>query len=180
MNLLDIAQQYVGTKETPGSGSNSTILNWANQLGISYSADSIPWCALFMSYILYQAGLASPKTLRARDFLKVGTPVEIPSPGDIAVLWRDSPTSVFGHVGIVSKVEGNNVTLLGGNQNDEVNYSSYPTYRVLGYRSVSGPGGTPQAKKSSNLKPFLAVLSIFAIIGLSYYIYTKFFRYGKA
>ena len=174
MNLLGIAQQYLGTQETQGISNNATILNWAYELGISYTSDATPWCALFTSYILYKAGFDSIKSLRARDFLKAGTPVDSPEPGDIAVLWRDSPSSANGHVGIVSSISGSTITLLGGNQSDSVSYATFPTSRVLGYRRMGDFSQTAKTKPTSRLKPFLGFVTILVIIGLGYFIYTKF------
>lgn len=152
MSILTTAQQYLGLEETPGSGNNPTIMEWAQTLNMSYPSDATAWCALFMSWVAHKAGYEGLYTLRARDWLKVGTPVTDPQPGDVAILWRGSPTSGLGHVGIVSDSTADKITLLGGNQSDAVGYATFPKTRVLGYRRLSPKTESTSKPKSKKKK----------------------------
>lgn len=55
---MKVAKSLIGTKETPGSKNNPKIISWAKAVGLSkqYTADSIPWCGLFVAYVLSEAG----------------------------------------------------------------------------------------------------------------------------
>jgi surface antigen len=55
-----------------------------------------------------------PYTLRAKTFLTLGTKVNHPQPGDIAVFTRQGG----GHVGIVEKVNRFTITIIEGNVGD--------------------------------------------------------------
>lgn len=102
-----------------------------------------PWCAGFVDAMLIQAGERPLGTLWARDFLKYGTPVGQPAPGDIVVLTRGP---VNGHVGFfhrfVQATDGKwYVAVLGGNtetltDQGSVNIGYFPLDRVLGYRRI--------------------------------------------
>ena len=50
--------KLLGTVETPGVKNNPIIMGWAKevQLDKSYSADSIPWCGLFVALVAKRAG----------------------------------------------------------------------------------------------------------------------------
>ena len=51
-HLLKALELY-GITEVVGEKNNPIILEWAKELGLEkvYTADSIPWCALFVSII---------------------------------------------------------------------------------------------------------------------------------
>jgi len=50
---IEIAEKYIGLQEYPGARNNPTILEWARGLGrfvgMAYTADSTPWCGLFVA-----------------------------------------------------------------------------------------------------------------------------------
>jgi hypothetical protein len=54
--------------------------------------------------------------------------------GDIVILWRISPKSIYGHVGFYVCERKNTLYLLGGNQSNSVSIAPYPKTQVLGYR----------------------------------------------
>lgn len=165
-NLLKTAQRYLNTTETSGAANNQVIMGWAKTLGLAYSGDSVPWCALFMSWVAYEAGYVGLRTLWARNWLKVGTIIPQPEIGCIAILWRNSPNSSTGHVGIVTHISPNEITLLGGNQSNTVTYGVYPKTRVLGYRHlVNATENQISPQKQSHT--MLIILSATAFVGLS-------------
>ena len=60
--------------------------------------------------------------------------LEKPRPGCIVVFWRESLDSWKGHVGFYVGDDVDRVLILGGNQNNSVNISSYSKDKILGYR----------------------------------------------
>ena len=101
--------------------------------------DETAWCSSFMNFITQQLDLERSNSLSARSWLNVGIPISASDslPGDVCILWRSSPTSWKGHVGIYVSEDANYVYLLGGNQSNQVKISPYPKARVLGYRRLS-------------------------------------------
>lgn len=125
-----------GTKEVPGEANNPIIMSWAKVLGIKdFLKDSIAWCGLAVAWILSQAGYgealkAVTLKLWARDYLKFGTPVDIPMLGDVLVFER--PTG--GHVGIYIAEDTLCFHVGGGNQSDDVTITRVEKSRLLGAR----------------------------------------------
>jgi len=126
-----------GTKEVPGTGNSSIIMNWAKVLKIkAFVADSIAWCGLAMAWILLQAGYGEAlksvtNYLWARDFLKFGLKVDIPMLGDVLVFER---AGGFGHVGVYIAEDDLCYHVGGGNQSDNVNIIRIEKKRLLGAR----------------------------------------------
>ena len=105
---------------------------------------SYQWCAAFVNSILKLHGIPGSESvsdypLSARSFLKWGVPVSEPQIGDIVVFERNG-NGWEGHVGFyveTAVVEGvPSYVVLGGNQNNEISYDSYPISRVLGIRRI--------------------------------------------
>lgn len=109
--------------------------------------DDTPWCSAFTNYIAWLLRLPRSKSLAARSWLTVGTPVNIDQakPGfDVVILTRgvDPPgpevLSAPGHVGFFAGLEQfRHVLLLGGNQDDQVMVAPYSATRVLGVRRLA-------------------------------------------
>jgi uncharacterized protein (TIGR02594 family) len=148
ISAFDLAQRFVGTKEVPGTSSSPQVLamlrldeNWPN-------GDHVPWCSAFVNYVAWLLRLPRSKSLLARSWLGVGTPVaceEARVGFDVVILKRgegDQPdaenTTAPGHVGFFAGVQQDRVLLLGGNQQDSVSVASYPLNRLLGVRRLYG------------------------------------------
>ena len=143
---FDIAQRFVGLKEVAGPTSNPHVLAML-QLDQEWpEGDDVPWCSAFVNYVTWLLRLPRSKSLRARSWLQVGTPItaEEATPGDVVILKRggdnqpgpeviDAP----GHVGFFARKEGSTVWVLGGNQSDSVNLQGYPAARILGIRRLT-------------------------------------------
>jgi hypothetical protein len=54
-DVLQVARRQIGTKESPPSTNSNKYGNW-------YGMDRAPWCAMFVSYCFYNAGLPLPIT----------------------------------------------------------------------------------------------------------------------
>ena len=152
---LDVARAEVGVKESRGVGANNPRIveyistfpylsdiwrdDHAARLG---EVDETPWCACFVNWCLKRAGKASGPSARARDWLRYGTALDRPQPGAIAVVYHRPGASTAGttssgfHVAFYTGGDGiDSITLLGGNQGDQVSEKTFRRYwTVKGYR----------------------------------------------
>ena len=130
-----LARRELGVAEAPGAADNDRVLAYYSDAGHPEIAhDSVAWCAAFACAMLERGGTRSPRTLRAREFLEWGDPVETPRRGCIVVLWRGQPDGAEGHVGFYAGSKGEGVLILGGNQGDKVSIAAFRQNQVLGYR----------------------------------------------
>lgn len=71
----------------------------------------------------------------ARNWLKLGVPLETPALGCILVFWRGSKTGVSGHVGLYAGEDAQGyLHVLGGNQSNAITIARLDKARVLGMR----------------------------------------------
>jgi len=147
--ILHIAARELGVREIKGREDNEEILKYFYEMGLSGKQlkDETAWCSAFINYVAIQSGAENTGALNARSWLKVGTPVFDPKPGDICILWRESRDSWKGHVGIFMEENRHTICLLGGNQSNRVKTSWYPKRRLLGYRRLRQ---LPPAEQSIN------------------------------
>lgn len=134
---MNTAYSRLGVKETPGPRNNATIMQWAEVTGLRkvYTADSIPWCGLFVAFIMAQNGLEPVKDpLWAQNWNKYGTKLSEPAFGAIMVFVRDGG----GHVGFYVSEDDYNYHILGGNQSDMVSITKVSKSRCIGYRWPPG------------------------------------------
>jgi uncharacterized protein (TIGR02594 family) len=124
------------TSEVKGQGYNPNIIELAIRAGVYdiYKSDEIAWCAVAQTAIAIAAGKEVPFTswdrLRAKSFLKFGTPVDIPMMGDTLVFTRDGG----GHVGIYIGEDPECYHVMGGNQSDQYNIVRIKKNRLSGAR----------------------------------------------
>lgn len=134
-NWMDLARADLGVAEISGTKDNPLIMQWYVDVGHSeVQHDETPNCAAFVGSKLKRAGMAYLETLTARDYLKCGTPVDDPRPGDLVIFWRNSPSSWEGHVAFVDSVTAKTVRALGANQGNKVSVANFPRSQVLGFR----------------------------------------------
>lgn len=108
-----------GTLEIPGSANNPTIMAWAKEVGLqrAYTADSVPWCGLFMAVVAKRSDKQFPTDpLWALNWAKFGESVGQPGLGDTLTFTREGG----GHVGIYIAEDKAAYHVLGGNQGDKV------------------------------------------------------------
>jgi len=140
MRWLEIAWEDQGVHEIAGPEAEPKILQFFRDAGRDdITSDEVAWCAAWTGSCLSRAGVslaAIPKSERllARSYLSIGTPIDAPRIGCIAVLTRGDPTSGFGHVGFVVGITDTHIALLGGNQSNAVSVRHFPRSQVLGYR----------------------------------------------
>jgi uncharacterized protein (TIGR02594 family) len=136
----DVAKQYLGQKEIPGVKDNPFILRVLRALDSSIRSEETPWCSAFVNFCAREAGYESTGKLNARSWLKVGEliPLDQARLGDVVILWRGSKDGWMGHVAFLDHYNERRglLYLLGGNQSDQVNITSYGTDRLLGIRRL--------------------------------------------
>jgi uncharacterized protein (TIGR02594 family) len=130
----NIASNEIGVKEIAGSKHNPRILEYHKTTG-GFSDDETAWCASFCNWVMRQIGADETRSAAARSFLNWGVKTTTPKKGDIVVFWRVSPKSWQGHVGFFDRMDAQNVWVLGGNQSNSVNISSYKRNTVLDFRT---------------------------------------------
>lgn len=147
--LLKAASQ-LGVKEVPGDKDNPKIVEYQKYSTVKNLfgwADSVPWCATFVCWVLETVGMSSTNSASARSYENWGVSSKAdPLPGDIVVFWRDTLASGKGHVTIFLKKKGDMLYCLGGNQSDSVCISAYSPARLRDIRRSSLAGAYSEAQ----------------------------------
>jgi uncharacterized protein (TIGR02594 family) len=170
---LDIARTQIGVKEWPGSATNPTVSSYYRDAVGKGMADSVPWCMAFVNAMLERSGHRGTRSLLARSALTWGQKLNRPVPGAIVVFSRGAPPS--GHVAFYVGDAGNNILVLGGNQNDEVNIGARPKSRVLGYR---WPTGVPLPYSLKHKESAMSDMTPQQIMDAMSKIYSRIDRWG--
>lgn len=151
-NTIKYALQLFGTDEVSGTVNNKVILEWAKECNISnYTADSIPWCGLFVSVVVKRAMfevVANP--LWARNWSAFGTKSPLPSLGDVLVFSRENGS---GHVGFYVAEDAEYFHVLGGNQRDTVCIIRIAKNRLLACRRPKWKISKPNSVKPYHVDP---------------------------
>lgn len=136
---FEIAKGEEGIKEFTGDRDNPEVVKYlksCSKLGASLQRnDETAWCSAFVNWCVEKADFEGTESASARSWMNWGKPLVTPVVGCIVVLRRTS-NPAFGHVGFYVKEDANRVYLLGGNQSDSVNVTTFDKSRVLknGYR----------------------------------------------
>src|SRR3972149_1622802 len=133
---MNTAYSVIGTDETPGPKNTAAILKWAKVIGqTDYTADSIPWCGLFVAFVMAQNGIV-PVSIptRASAWSKFGNRLDAPAFGCIMTFTR----SGGGHVGFGVGQNKLSYYLLGGNQSDSVSITKIAKTRLTSIRWPTG------------------------------------------
>lgn len=142
---LEIAEKEMGVKEVRG-GENPRIIEYHATTSYGAKEDEIAWCSSFVNWCMIQAGIKGTNSAAAKSWLDWGTVLDTPQVGCVCVIKlktkKDDPatgTTSGYHVGLWKKTEGGRVSLVGGNQSDQVKVSSFGlgTYEICGYRQPS-------------------------------------------
>ena len=168
--VVDTASSWLGTRE--GTARHAEMLNIYNaQRPLPRGTrmlSSWPWCAAFVSTVSLQCGLRDimptecgcPSMIRL--YQEIGRWIEddayVPSPADVVFYdWQDSATNYAttdnlgqsDHVGIVLDCDGQNMTIIEGNNANAVNK------RVLAVndRFIRGFGIPDFASKADGTEP---------------------------
>lgn len=126
-------EEAEGVDEIRGARDNPRIVEYHQSTTLKATDDETPWCSSFVNWCMQQAGIQGTRSASARSWLRWGQTLRDPRPGCIVVLRRGN-NPAQGHVSFYFGDAGDRVLLLGGNQNNQVNISSYPKAQVLSYR----------------------------------------------
>ena len=129
---LIIARQELGVSEISGSRHNRRVVEYHQTTTLRATDDETPWCSSFVNWCIIKAGLKGTNSAAAISWASWGIAVPLTQgkPGDVAVFTRTGGN----HVGFYLKHDANALTILGGNQGDEVNIATFSRARVMGLR----------------------------------------------
>ena len=120
--ILDIALGELGVKEIRGKKHNPEILKYHAVTTLNATTDEIPWCSSFVNWCVAESGKEPTRSAMAASWKRWGKSLKTPKKGCIIGFVREDGT---GHVGIfISGVPGK-YKILGGNQDNSVNVSSW-------------------------------------------------------
>lgn len=133
-----VALGRLGVREIEGDLSNPVILDWADEAGIDYAGDDVPWCGLFVASCLLEglgadAGAMPSHVLTARKWRDYGRPCD-PSVGSVMVFWRGERHGWRGHVGFYAGEDASAFHVLGGNQGNAVSIARIAKERLISCR----------------------------------------------
>lgn len=166
-NPADAAYAYMGLSEKDTEGASAVKGFFENSVGdwnpqqqtVEEFATNQAWCAAFLTQVLRDSGVDTKSLLgkdkfnqiRAASYLKVGNEVQPTQAkaGDIMVKLHSAEDRKkyklgVAHVGVVVKVEGDQVYYIGGNTGDKVRMSSYSlTEEDVKLRRIDGASDIP-------------------------------------
>ena len=140
---LAIAELEKGIREIPGVMHNKRILQYHATTTLKAQDDETPWCSSFVNWCIIQAGLRGTNDARAISWLKWGVELASPRIGSILVIRKrisgvdhSTGSSSGNHVAFYKRGDNKMVTLLGGNQSDQVKESNFSLkgYEIIGCR----------------------------------------------
>jgi uncharacterized protein (TIGR02594 family) len=137
------------TTEKPGKKSNREIMALAKEADVEkiYTSDEIAWCAVAMVALALRSGKKVAFTgydrLRAKSFLKFGSPIEKPEFGDVLVFDRPGG----GHVGLYVGEDTTSYHVAGGNQANQFSVVRILKTRVTQARRPDYSIGKPTSVK---------------------------------
>lgn len=152
--VIEEGLKEFGTKELAGAANSLQILAWANEVGLkaTYTADSVPWCGLFVAVVCHRAGKpVVDGPLWALNWAKWGQPAGQPALGDILVFQREGG----GHVGFYIGEDKEAYHVLGGNQGDAVSIT-----RVLKARLFAAREPVYRNRPASATPRVLAIMGV--------------------
>ncbi len=155
-----------GVDEVAGPEHNPRIVEYHQSTSLRATDDETAWCSSFVNWCMEQAGEVKTNSAMARSWLKWGEELKVPRRGCVTVFSRGNiPTA--GHVGFYVEEMNDRILLLGGNQGNQINISSYPKSSLLGYRwpkaaaSVEAlDSGTVTAAQLGQIMPHAAMSNI--------------------
>ena len=128
---LNFALGELGQKEIQGKAHNERILEYHHSVKGNIGSDETPWCSSFVNWSMEKAGIAGTDSAKALSWMTWGKELPGPAVGSIAVLdWGNGK----GHVGFVVGQSGDKIVVAGGNQHNEVRYSTYTRDQIASFR----------------------------------------------
>lgn len=126
-NVIEFARSQLGVSEQPhGSNKGPEVDKYLACVGIHFPA---AWCAAFVVYSHLQVGVTDiPQTGGVLDLWNKSpnNRVSQPQPGDVVIFDYGGGK---GHTGIVESVDGDKLTTIEGNTNDDGSREGYEVAR---------------------------------------------------
>lgn len=151
--LAITALKEVGESEVSGIDFNHRIIEYFRAVEFSPTArgDETPWCSAFVNFILQKNKIKGTRLALARSFMSwynsisptghegppSATQIKDAPVGAVIVLKRGKDP-MYGHVGFFINLIGDQVFVLGGNQNNSVCIKPYKLSDVLDVRVIKG------------------------------------------
>lgn len=124
--VVAVAQSQLGVSEQPpGSNKGPQVDQYLAAVGIHQPA---AWCAAFAVWCHKQAGVSIPATGGVLDLWNKSPDnrVKTPQPGDLFIQDHGKGT---GHTGFIESVNGDTLTTIEGNTNDDGSREGYEVAR---------------------------------------------------
>ena len=140
----DIAVAEIGVKELLGPNKNNKrIIEYHGTTTLGAKTDEVPWCSSFVNWVMIQSGIKGTNNALAKSWATWGQEIKTPAKGDIVVIKRinknsDKATgsSTGYHVGFYVTSNNAVISILGGNQGNQVKKSNFllKSYDIIAYR----------------------------------------------
>lgn len=140
----NIAVAEIGVKEILGADKhNRRIIEYHSTTTLGASKDEVPWCSSFVNWVIRQSGFEGTNNALAKSWTTWGAEVKTPKKGDIVVIKRrnkksdvNTGSSTGYHVGFYVTSSSSVISILGGNQNNQVKESNFMlrSYEIITYR----------------------------------------------
>jgi uncharacterized protein (TIGR02594 family) len=122
---------------------NPRILEYLRSIpGGENLSDKVDWASAFAEWTLNQVGISGPKNLTAKAWVRWGRGVKEPQKGAVAIFNFDGTE----HVAFFLADAGDDLIVLGGNQEQKVQARRYPKSKLITYRMPP----LPEANGNSN------------------------------
>lgn len=136
LNWMVIAEKEIGIKEIRGRKHNPRILEYHSKTSYGAKTDEVPWCSSLIVWVFEKSNIPSTRSAAARSWVEWGEECDLKR-GAVVVLWRGSPTSAYGHVGLYWSEDPANpdrFMMLSGNSSNQVRISSYGKSNIIATR----------------------------------------------
>lgn len=139
---VPVLDRKTGKPRLDAKGKPKTRNVWDTDSRKLSEIDETAWCSAFVNWCLKRAGLPgmdSSTVGLAESWLDYGTEISSPRYGAVTVIYngsmkKTSLTSSGNHVGfLIDGGLGNSVTLLGGNQSNQVKISKFTGWEIKGF-----------------------------------------------
>lgn len=131
--VLARQEMEAGVEEISGEQDNPRIVEYHQCTSLKATDDETAWCSSFVNWCMTRSGIAGTNSAAARSWLNWGQALDSPKEGCVTIFSRGNKPWQ-GHVALYTGETSGHILVLGGNQGNEVNISSYRKSRLLGYR----------------------------------------------
>ncbi|WNN12452.1 lysozyme [Chryseobacterium phage MA9V-2] len=158
-NWMQIARGELGTAEVAGAGSNPRIDEYhrvGGGLSGGQANDATAWCGSFVGWCMVKAGYPKPNgSAAAISWANYGIPCAPGTVGAIIVLKLKPSSMTYSgnHVGFCAGLNGDKVSILGGNQGNSVSQLNMASAKVIAWRLPPGSPSQGIANAGNSVAP---------------------------